>query len=330
MPQSFDLDTSVRSSAGFTSETSVTFVVARASTTHMDDQVMASLAHRFEEQRPRLRAVAYRMLGSMAEAEDAVQETWLRLIRSDVDAIDNLAGWLTTVISRISLNVLRAREVRNEIELDELRMPDPVVTSAAAVDPEQETLIADSVGIALLVVLNTLKPAERVAFVLHDIFAVPFAEIALLVDRSPEATRQLASRARRQVRRRAYEPDTDLTAQRTVVDAFFAAGRSGDFTALIALLDPDVELRADFGPGMRSVLRSADAVSARARMFAGRLREPRAATVNGMAGAVILEEGRTVSVMAFTINGGRIVSIDVLGDAERVSVLDIDVVIEGT
>lgn len=284
---------------------------------------MSSLSQQFEEHRPHLRAVAYRMLGSTAEAEDAVQETWLRLSRSDAGAIDNLGGWLTTVVSRISLNVLRSREVRNETSLDQGSIPDPVVASAAGMDPEQEALVADSVGLALLVVLDTLKPAERVAFVLHDIFAVPFDEIAALVDRSPEATRQLASRARRRVRQRAFEPDADLSTQRAVVDAFFAAGRSGDFTALVALLDPDIVLRADFGPGQRSVLRGADAVSARARMFAGRLREPVAATVNGAAGTVILEADRVMSVMAFTVADGRIAAIDVLGDPERIDRLDL-------
>lgn len=289
----------------------------------MEQDVTISMSLQFEEHRPRLQAVAYRMLGSIAEAEDAVQDTWLRLSRTDIDAIDNLAGWLTTVVSRISLNVLRARGTRKEIDFDELRMPDPVITAATDSDPEQQALTADSVGLALLVVLDTLKPAERLAFVLHDVFAVPFDEIAILVERSPEATRQLASRARRRIRSRAYQPDADLPAQRAIVDAFFAAGRSGDFATLIALLDPDVELRADSGPGARSVLRSADAVGSRAQMFARMRRKPVAVTVNGTPGAVIVESGRTVSVMAFAISEGRIASITVLADPQRISDLDL-------
>ena len=202
----------------------------------------------FEAQRPRLRAVAYRMLGSLSEADDAVQEAWLRLSRTDADAVDNLGAWLTTVVARISLNTLRSRDVRREQPFP-VHMPEPIVDSADGTDPEHEALLADSVGLALLVVLETLTPAERLAFVLHDMFGVPFDEIARVVDRSPDAARQLASRARRRVREGNAEPDADLEAQREVVDAFVAASREGDFGRLVAVLDPDVVLRADFGPG---------------------------------------------------------------------------------
>ena len=202
------------------------------------------LTERFEEQRPHLRAIAYRMLGSLSEADDAVQEAWLRLSRSDSKAIDNLGGWLTTVVARVVLNMLRARKARREDPL-EARLPDPVVSLDDRTDPEHEALIADSVGLALLVVLESLSPAERLAFVLHDMFAVPFDEIAEIIGRSPAAARQLASRARRHVRASAPVPDADLAEQRRVVDAFFAASREGDFDALVAVLDPDVVLRAD-------------------------------------------------------------------------------------
>src|ERR671936_1410603 len=204
------------------------------------------LAERFEEQRTHLRAVAYRMLGSLSEADDAVQEAWLRLSRSDTSDVENLRAWLTTVVARVALNMLRLRRTRGEQPLD-VRVPDPIVDPADGTDPEHEALLADSVGLALLIVLETLTPAERLAFVLHDMFAVPFEQIAAIVERSPEATRQLASRARRRVRRAAHVPDPDLTAQWEVVDAFLAAVRDGDFDALVAVLDPDVVLRADGG-----------------------------------------------------------------------------------
>src|ERR687894_451573 len=206
------------------------------------------LAQQFEEHRTRLRAVAYRMLGSLSEADDAVQETWLRLNRTDAAGVENLGGWLTTVVARVSLNTLRSRRSRREEPLD-VRMPEPIVDRADGTDPEHEALLADSVGLAMLVVLETLSPAERLAFVLHDIFAVPFDEIAPIVDRSPEATRQLASRARHRVRAENTVPDVDVHAQREVVDAFLAAAREGDFDRLVSFLDPDIVLRSDFGPG---------------------------------------------------------------------------------
>src|SRR6188472_4254170 len=222
------------------------------------------LADRFEEHRTRLRAVAYRMLGSVSEADDAVQEAWLRLSRTDADEIENLAGWLTTVVSRVSLNMLRSRKARREEPRDP-QLPDPIVDPADGIGPEHEALLADSVGLALLVVLETLSPPERLAFVLHDIFAVPFDEIAPIVDRSPDATRQLASRARRRLQGERIEPDPDLRRQREVVEAFLAAAREGDFDALVATLDPDVVVRADMGGGVFSEVRGADAVATNAR-----------------------------------------------------------------
>jgi RNA polymerase sigma-70 factor (ECF subfamily) len=280
------------------------------------------LTARFEQQRPHLRAVAYRMLGSVGEADDAVQEAWLRLQRTDVSGVENLDGWLTTVVARITLNLLRSRQRRREEAL-ELPMPEPLVGPPGELDPEHEVLLAESVGLALLVVLDTLTPPERVAFVLHDVFAVPFDEIAALVGRSPEATRQLASRARRRVRGAAPAPDADLTAQREVVDAFFAAGRSGDLARLVTVLDPDVVLRADFGARGADVTTGAADVAGRALLFAGSGREARPATVNGVAGAVVVVDGRPASVMAFTVVAGRVRAIDVLGDPERVARLDL-------
>src|ERR671924_794461 len=224
------------------------------------------LAERFKEQRTRLRAVAYRMLGSLSEADDAVQEAWLRLVRTDASEIENLGGWLTTVVARVSLNMLRSRNVRGEEPLG-VRMPDPIVDSADGTYPEHEALLADSVGLALLVVLETLSPPERLAFVLHDIFAVPFDEIAPIVDRSPDAARQLASRARRRVRAERTVPDADLGAQREVVEAFLAASRDGDFDRLVAVLDPDVVLRADFGAAGSREVRGANAVIGQAMFY---------------------------------------------------------------
>jgi RNA polymerase sigma factor (sigma-70 family) len=293
----------------------------------MDDDEF--LAERFEEHRTHLRAVAYRMLGSLSEADDAVQEAWLRLSRSDAKAIENLRAWLTTVVARVSLNVLRSRRSRREEPLDvDVHMPEPLVSRADGVDPEHEALLADSVGLALLVVLETLSPAERLAFVLHDMFAVPFDEIAPMVGRTPTAARQLASRARRRVHGAPTVPDTDLTRQREVVDAFFAAARRGDFDALVAVLDPDIVLRADGGtlrPGDTRVVRGAEQVARRALMFANLSPYVRPALVNGVAGVVVAPHGRPFSVMGFTVVGGRIVAIDALSDPERLRELDLTV-----
>ncbi|WP_033436210.1 sigma-70 family RNA polymerase sigma factor [Saccharothrix sp. NRRL B-16314] len=275
-------------------------------------------AERFEEHRPRLRAVAYRMLGSVAEADDAVQDAWLRLARTDVTSVNNLGAWLTTVVARLCLNVLRAREQRREDSF-EVHVPDPVVSYDDGSDPEHEAVLADEVGLALLVVLDTLAPAERLAFVLHDMFAVPFEEIATLLERSPAATRQLASRARRRVQDRAPVPDADRALRREVVNAFFAAARDGDFGALVAVLDPAVVLRSDAGIGSRHtvVVTGADSVAGQAVTF-GKLYEfARPALVNGAAGVVVVANGRPLSIMGFTVAGGRIVAIDVLADAER-------------
>ena len=275
------------------------------------------LAQRFEEQRPRLRAVAYRMLGSLAEADDAVQDAWLRLSQSHADQIDNLGGWLTTVVARACLNRLRSRRVRREDSFG-VRLPDPVVTPAGDLEPEQEALLADSVGLALLVVLDSLTPAERLAFVLHDMFELPFDEIAGLLGRTPTAARQLASRARRRVKGAEIPVrDPDLVRQRQVVDAFFAAARSGDFDALVQVLDPDVVLRGDFGPGRRlAVVRGVAAVAKLARAPHGAQLYP--ALVNGAAGAVITINGQPSSVLAFTVVDAKIVEIYGIADPDRV------------
>jgi RNA polymerase sigma factor (sigma-70 family) len=289
------------------------------------------LAERFEEQRPHLQAVAYRMLGSLSEADDAVQESWLRLSRSDTGAIENLGGWLTTVVARVSLNMLRSRKTRREEPLDEspgAHVPDPIVSRADAIDPEHEAILADAVGLALLVVLESLDPAERLAFVLHDMFAVPFDEIAPIVGRSTDAARQLASRARRRVQGAAPVPDTDLTRQREVVDAFFAAARDGDFDALVAVLDPDVVLHSDGGvarPAASEVLRGAAAVAEQALTFARLSPFVRPALVNGAAGVVVAPGGRPFSIMGFTVTGGKIVEIDAVSDPERLRQLDLAV-----
>ena len=283
------------------------------------------LAERFEEQRPRLRAVAYRMLGSLSEADDAVQDAWLRLSRADVSDVENLGAWLTTVVARISLNMLRSRRTRPEEPL-ELRVPEPIVDRADGVDPEHEALLADSVGLALLVVLETLKPAERLAFVLHDMFAMPFEQIAPIVDRSPEATRQLASRARRRVRGSARVPDADLATQWQVVDAFLIAARDGNFDALVAVLDPDVVLRADAGsalPGVPREVRGAEAVARQAKAWSRVGLTVRRALVNGAAGAVTMQNGRVFSVAAVTVRRGRIVELDFLADPERLERMDL-------
>ncbi|WP_260635324.1 RNA polymerase sigma factor SigJ [Streptomyces angustmyceticus] len=283
------------------------------------------LAERFEEHRGHLRAVAYRMLGSVSEADDAVQEAWLRLSRSGADGVANLGGWLTTVVGRVCLDQLRTRTARREDPLG-VRVPEPVVSPADAAGPEQEALLADSVGLALLVVLETLTPAERLAFVLHDLFAVPFDEIAPLVGRTPVAARQLASRARRRVQGTAPAADTDRARQREVVDAFLAASRGGDFEALLAVLDPDVVLRADAGDapeGVSKLVRGARAVVEQALAFSRVAAFARPALVNGAPGLVTARGGRPFSVMGFTVAHGRIVEINILADPARLSGLDL-------
>ena len=282
------------------------------------------LAERFEEHRSRLRAVAYRMLGSLSEADDAVQEAWLRLSRSDSEAIDNLSGWLTTVVARVSLNMLRSRSTRREQPLD-VHVPDPIVDPANGTDPEHEALLADSVGLAVLIVLETLTPPERLAFVLHDMFAVPFDEIAPIVDRSPDAARQLASRARRRVQG-APAPDADLSEQWKVVEAFVAAAREGDFDALVAVLDPDVVLRADGGTtGLSRVARGAETVARGAIMFRRMGLTMRRALINGTPGTVSFRDGKPFSVGAFTVRGGRVAALDILADPDRLAQLDLAV-----
>ena len=285
------------------------------------------LAQQFEEHRTRLRAVAYRMLGSLSEADDAVQETWLRLSRTGSDKVENLGGWLTTVVARVSLNILRSRRSRREEPFD-VRMPEPIIDPADGTDPEHEALLADSVGLALLVVLETLNPAERLAFVLHDMFAVPFDEIAPIVDRSPEAARQLASRARRRVQGEAPIPDADLDTQREVVDAFLAAAREGDFEALVEVLDPDVVRRADRGAdfiGASTVVRGAANVARQALAFSRLDVEVRPALVNGAVGTVTLKDGRPFAIAGFTIRNRRVVEMDVIADPERLSQLDLTI-----
>jgi RNA polymerase sigma-70 factor (ECF subfamily) len=279
------------------------------------------LADRFEEQRPRLRAVAYRMLGSLSDADDAVQDTWLRLSRTGADEVGNLGGWLTTVVARVCLNMLRARRRRGEQALG-LRLPDPVVSHEGPLQPDEQALLADSVGLALLVVLDTLSPPERVAFVLHDLFDLPFEEIAPLVGRSPAAARQLASRARRRVRgAEPPAPDPDLARQRAVVGAFFRAARGGDLEGLLAVLHPEVVLRADFGarrPAAPRVVEGADAVARQAQLAALPGADLHPVLVNGAAGVVVTVHGRPFSVLGFVVAGGRIVEIDALADPERV------------
>ncbi|WP_241003172.1 sigma-70 family RNA polymerase sigma factor [Streptomyces sp. CB01881] len=281
---------------------------------------------RFEEHRPHLRAVAYRMLGSISEAEDAVQEAWLRYDRTDTGDVENLGGWLTTVVGRVCLNLLRSRAQRREDSL-ESRIPDPLLAREGVVDPEQEVLLADSVGLALMVVMESLSPAERVAFVLHDLFAVPFEEIAPLIEKTAAATRQLASRARRKVQGQAPAPDRDLARQRVAVDAFFAATRTGDLDALLAVLDPEVVLRADGYAGGASrgvVLTGAATVAGQAVMFRSLAPYARPALVNGAAGVVVIgADGRPVSIMAFTVVDGTIAAIDVLTAPERLDALDL-------
>jgi RNA polymerase sigma-70 factor (ECF subfamily) len=286
------------------------------------------LATQFEAERPHLRAVAYRMLGSLAEAEDAVQDAWLRVGRADTSEVENLRAWLTTIVARISLNMLRTRRTRREDALD-VRLPDPIIDPADGTDPAHEALLADSVGLALLVVLETLTPAERLSFVLHDMFAVPFEDIAPIVDRSPEATRQLASRARRRVRGAAPVPDPDIDAQWEVVEAFLAAARGGDFEALVAVLDPDVELRADGGlEGITQHIRGAETVASQALTFRRFNLTMRRALVNGAAGMVSFMDGKPFSLCALTIKDGRIAKMNFLTDPERLAAIDF-AVLEG-
>ncbi|MDA0567337.1 RNA polymerase sigma factor SigJ [Streptomonospora sp. S1-112] len=296
----------------------------------MNEHDFLFLARRFEEHRTHLTAVAYRMLGSLTDAEDAVQESWLRLARTTGDDraadIDNLGGWLTTVVGRVCLDMLRSRRTRREDPLD-ARLPDPVVSDDGA-DPAHQAVLADSVGLALLVVLESLKPAERLAFVLHDLFGMPFEQIAPIMDRTPVAARKLASRARRRVQGAAPTPDPDPAAQRRVVDAFLAAARGGDLTALLAVLDPDVTLRADTGkalPGGMRVLRGAQAVAGQLATFQrmATVSTTRPALVNGAAGLVNTIDGTLISVMGFTVADGRILEIDILSDPDRLARLDL-------
>jgi RNA polymerase sigma factor (sigma-70 family) len=283
------------------------------------------LAEQFEENRAHLRSVAYRMLGSISEADDAVQEAWLRLSRSDTSDIENLSGWLTTVTARVCLDMLRSRRSRREQPLG-VHVPDPLLSRQDGTDPEHEALLADSVELALLVVLETLSPAERVAFVLHDTFGVPFEEIASIVGRSLDATRQLASRARRRVQGAAPVPDADLVRQREVVDAFFGAARDGDFDALVAVLDPEVVLRSDGGvlrPGASVLVHGARGVAEQALTFSRLSPFVRPALVNGAAGVLVAPGRRPFSVMGFTVRGGKIVEIDVLADPARLEQLDL-------
>jgi RNA polymerase sigma factor (sigma-70 family) len=282
------------------------------------------LSQRFEEHRPRLRAVAYRMLGSHSEADDAVQEAWLRLSRADTGDVDNLGAWLTTVVGRVSLNMLRSRRVRREESLDVIPL-DPIADRADGTDPEHEAVLANSVGLALLVVLETLTPAERLAFVLHDMFVVPFDEIAPIIDRSPAAARQLASRARRRVRGATPDQDVDPTAQRAVVDAFLAAAREGDFEALVAVLDPDVVLRADFGAsagGLR-VVRGAETVASQALTYSRLGLSMQWALINGAVGLVSMRDGRPFSAGWCIVREEKIVEMDILADPERLRQLDL-------
>jgi RNA polymerase sigma-70 factor (ECF subfamily) len=281
------------------------------------------LAASFQEHRPRLRAIAYRMLGSLSEAEDATQEAWLRLSRTTSGEIDDLGAWLTTVVARISLNMLRSRKLRSE-----QHMPDPLVDPDAGTSPEHEALLANTVGLALHVVLEALAPAERVAFVLHDVFGMAFEEVAPIVGRTPEAARQLASRARRRVQQRNATPDADVSAQRRVVDAFVAASRDGDFQRLVSVLDPEVILRVDLGKtpaGKILEIRGAEQVAGRAQSFSRLDLRRHPVLVNGVAGLLCTLEGKPFSLMAFTVRGEKITEIDILSDAARLSHLDLSV-----
>jgi RNA polymerase sigma factor (sigma-70 family) len=280
------------------------------------------LAERFQEHRPRLRAEAYRMLGSTSEADDAVQEAWIRLGRSKAGEIDNLEAWLVTVVGRVALNMLRSRKMRREEPLD-AHLPDPIVDRADGIDPEHEALLADSVGLALLVVLETLTPAERLAYVLHDMFAVPFDEIGAILDRSPDAARQLASRGRRRIRGADTPPDADPAAQQEVVGAFLAAARDGDFDALVAVLDPDIVVREDTGSGTLVEVRGAENVARRAMAFSQLGLVARPALINGAAGWVSLLDGEVYAIGALTLQNGRITTMDILLDPARLARLDL-------
>jgi RNA polymerase sigma factor (sigma-70 family) len=286
------------------------------------------LAEGFERNRPRLRAVAYRMLGSLAEADDAVQEAWLRFSQADSDDVDNLGAWLTTIVARISLNMLRSRNTRREEPLD-VHVPDPVISRADGTNPEEQALLADSVGLALNVVLETLTPAERLAFVLHDMFGMPFEEIAPLAGRTPATARQLASRARRRVRGADLQaPEPDIARQREVVDAFFAAAHGGDFDALVAVLDPDVVARIDGGtayPEVSGVLHGAAAVARNTLAIASSAAPKRPVLVNGAAGVVVIAGGQLFAVMGFTVSGGKITEIDSIVDPGRLRHFDLSV-----
>ena len=285
------------------------------------------LAERFEDHRPRLRAVACRMLGSLSEADDALQEAWLRLSRTDTSGVENVGEWLTTVVARTSLNMLRSRRSRDEEPLG-VHLPEPIIDRADGTDPEHEALLADSVGLALLVVLETLAPAERLAFVLHDMFAVPFHEIAPIIARSPNAARRMASRARVRVQGERTVPDADLSRQREVVDAFLAAARDGNFDALVAVLDPDVVVRADVGAvlaGASREVRGAAAVASQSLSYASRGLLAQPALINGVAGAITIRNGRPISVGAFTVRGGKVVALDILADPARLRQLDLTI-----
>ena len=289
-------------------------------------------AEAFEAQRLHLRAVAYRMLGSMAEADDIVQESWLRYRRADTTDVENLRGWLTTVVARLCLDALRSRKSRRE-DLLGFSLPEPLLSSTSGPDPEQQVILADAVGVAMLVVLDRLSPSERLAFVLHDVFGVPFDEIASIVNRTPEAARQLASRARRRVRGANADSDVDVPAQRQIVDAFLAAARDGNFEALVATLDPDAVARADFGPsstdpataGGDFEVHGAAEVAAQALMFRRLAPGARPALVNGGAGIAVFAGDRPYAVLAFTIRNGRITEIDILADPLRLARIDFTV-----
>jgi RNA polymerase sigma factor (sigma-70 family) len=283
------------------------------------------LAERFEEHRSHLRAIAYRMLGSISEADDAVQDAWLRFSQADTSRVENLGGWLTTIVARVCLNLLRTRRQRGEQSL-EGRLPEPIISPADSPDPQQEALLGDAVGLAMLVVLDRLAPAERVAFVLHDVFGVPFDEIGPIVGRTAPAARQLASRARRRVRGTAPMPDAGLRQQRRVVEAFRAASRDGNFDALLALLDPRVVARADIGvlaPRAPRTVRGAEAVAAQAIGFRKLAQDARPAMVNGTAGLVVIRDGQPFAVLGFSIAGGRIVELDIFSDPARLGDLDL-------
>ena len=281
------------------------------------------LTQRFQEHRPRLRAVAYRMLGSTSEADDALQEAWIRLNRSNAREIDNLQAWLVTVVGRVALNMLRSRKSRREQPL-EAHLPDPIVDRPEGIDPEHEALLADSVGLALLVVLETLTPAERLAYVLHDMFSVPFEEIGAILERSPDAARQLASRGRRRIRAADTTPDADAAAQQEVVEAFLAAARDGDFDALVAVLDPDIVVRGDWGNGTIVEVRGTENVARRAMTASQRDGlVVRPALINGAAGWVSLLDGEVYAIAALTLHNGRITTMDILLDPARLARLDL-------